>query len=547
MREQTRRSVLRSAAAVGTGIGISATGTAGAAEAQAAGAAQHRLSQEATCPPPLGPMRVGSEDHRYYELVRRGTNARYTGSPDQVRVVGSTEHVEEAVRDAVRGGLRVAVRSGGHCFEDFVDNPEVRMVIDMSGMTAVYFDPEHNAFAVETGATLGEVYRRLYLGWGVTIPGGWCPSVGAGGHVQGGGFGTLSRLHGLTVDHLYGVEVVTVDGGGRVRTVVATREDGDRHRDLWWAHTGGGGGNFGVVTRYWFRSPGAGGSDPARLLPRPPRHVLTFRAAWRWQDLDQAAFTRLMENHGAWVEANSDAGSPAAALHSDLLLMPALLGAPYIMGQVSAESNAERLMRDHLDAISAGTAAYSLTQLRKEVPWLRAAQIGTGEGLTRSHTKMKSAYAKKTLSRDQIKVAFSHMTETDTSRIPGVMTLSTYGGRVGDVAPDATAYAHRGTRFKIGYVTAWASPSDADVFEAGVRNFYRAMYADTGGVPVPDEINDGAYINYPDADLRNPAWNTSDTPWHYLYYKDNYRRLQRVKARYDPTNAFRHSLSIEPA
>ncbi|MDT0547060.1 FAD-binding oxidoreductase [Streptomyces lonegramiae] len=542
MREQTRRSMLRSAAAVGVGtgigIGIPAAGTASATEAP---------GQGATCPPPLGPVRVGSKDRRYYELVRRGTNARFTGSPDHVRVVGSTEHVEEAVRDAVRGGLRVAVRGGGHCFEDFVDNPEVRMVIDMSGMTAVHFDPDRNAFAVETGATLGEVYRRLYLGWGVTIPGGWCPSVGAGGHVQGGGFGTLSRLHGLTVDHLYGVEVVTVDGGGRVRTVVATREDGDPHRDLWWAHTGGGGGNFGVVTRYWFRSPGAGGSDPARLLPAPPRHVLTFRAAWRWQDLDRAAFTRLLENHGAWVEANSDSGSPAAALHSDLLLMPSVLGAPYIMGQVSAESNAERLMRDHLDAISAGTAAYSLTQLRKEVPWLQAALIGTGEGVSRRYTKMKSAYAKKTLSRAQTEVAFSHMTDPDPGRVPGVMTLSTYGARVGDIAPDATAYAHRGARFKIGYVTAWANPSDTDAFEAGVRNFYRAMYAGTGGVPVPDEINDGAYINYPDADLRNPAWNTSDTPWHHLYYKDNYRRLQQVKAKYDPTNAFRHSLSIEPA
>lgn len=217
--------------------------------------------------------------------------------------------------------------------------------------------------------------------------------------------------------------------------------------------------------------------------------MLTFRAAWRWEDLDRAAFTRLMENHGAWVEANSDADSPAAALHSDLLMMPAQLAGPSMMGQVSVESGAERL---------------------------------------------KSAYAKKTLSRAQIEAAFSHLSETDPDRVSGVMTLSTYGGRVGDVAPDATAYAHRGTRIKIGYVAVWPSPSEADAFEAGVRNFYRAVYADTGGVPVPNEINDGAYINYPDADLRNPAWNTSDTPWHYLYYKNNYRRLQRVKAQYDP-------------
>jgi aclacinomycin oxidase len=81
---------------------------------------------------------------------------------------------------------------------------------------------------------------------------------------------------------------------------------------------------------------------------------------------------------------------------------------------------------------------------------------------------------------------------------------------------------------------------------AWVRGLYRDVYAATGGVPVPDEVNDGSYINYPDTDLADPAWNTSGVPWSTLYYKDNYRRLQRVKARWDPRNVFHHALSVQP-
>ena len=71
------------------------------------------------------------DDPRYADLVRRG-NRRFVGRPDEVRVVGSTEQVVAAVQDAVRTGRRVAVRGGGHCFEGFVDDPAVRMVIDLS-------------------------------------------------------------------------------------------------------------------------------------------------------------------------------------------------------------------------------------------------------------------------------------------------------------------------------------------------------------------------------------------------------------------------------
>jgi FAD/FMN-containing dehydrogenase len=86
------------------------------------------------------------------------------------------------------------------------------------------------------------------------LPGGIGTGVGMGGHVTGGGFGPLSRLYGQMSDHLYAVETVVVDENGKAKAVTATREEDDPHRDLWWAHTDGGGGNFGVATKFWFRS-----------------------------------------------------------------------------------------------------------------------------------------------------------------------------------------------------------------------------------------------------------------------------------------------------
>src|SRR6185437_15568798 len=99
-----------------------------------------------------------------------------------------------------------------------------------------------------------------------TIPAGMCPTVGIGGHCTGGGYGFLSRQHGAVVDHLEAVEVVVVDRSGTARTVRASRDPADPDHDLWWACAGGGGGNFGIVTRFWFRSPGATGADPGGLL-----------------------------------------------------------------------------------------------------------------------------------------------------------------------------------------------------------------------------------------------------------------------------------------
>jgi aclacinomycin oxidase len=498
----------------------------------------------------VGADKVGPDDPRYADLARRGFNKRFAGKPDYVRLVGSTEQVVGAVQDAVREKLRVAARSGGHCLEGFVADPAVRVVIDTSLMTGVSYDPEMAAFAVEAGTTLGETYRKLFLRWGVTIPAGESPDLGVGGHVLGGAFGFLCRQHGLAADHLYGVEVVVVDEAGTARSVVATREPSDPNRDLWWAHTGGGGGNFGVVTRYWFRSPGARGTDPALLLPKAPDSVLTFRVGWSWEDLDEADFTRLLRNFGEWSERNGGADSPYAKLFSTLFLRRRQYGRVELKGLSTAGAEAERLFEEHLAGINDGIGASLIRDVERS-SWLAFA-LNPFPELFRAGTenvlfKGKDAFLRKSFTDRQIEVAHHYLTRTDHDVPGGMLALATYGGRVNTVAPDATASAQRDSILTTAYVVGWGDPQDETRSLAWVRAFYRDMFADSGGVPVPGDVCDGAMINHPDVDLADPEWNTSGVPWHALYYKDNYPQLQRIKSRWDPRNVFHHALSIRPA
>ena len=498
----------------------------------------------------VGPHKVGPEDPRYVHLAHRGFNRRFRGRPEYVRLVGSTADVVEAVQEAVGAKARVAVRSGGHCLEGFVADPAVQVVIDTSLMANVAYDAERRAFVVEAGATTGETYRKLFLGWGVCLPAGESPDLGMGGHVLGGAFGFLCREHGLAADHLYGVEVVVVDESGTARSVIATREPSDPNRDLWWAHTGGGGGNFGIVTRYWLRSPGAEGDDPAHLLPRAPESILVFRVGWNWSDIDERAFTRLLRNFGEWCEKNSEAGSPFARLFSLLFLRRRQSGVIEMKGLSTAGADAERLFDAHLAAVTEEVNAPFTRQVQR-MSWLGFALdplpelFGGPKGGVL--VKVKDALLRRRLTDGQAAVAYEYLTRTDHDVPGGMLGLATYGGQVNAVAPDATASPQRDSIVDLACTAGWGDPNDEARTMAWVRAFYRDLFAETGGVPVPGGVADGAMINHPDVDLADPEWNTSGVPWSTLYYKANYARLQRVKARWDPLDVFHHALSIRPA
>ena len=490
--------------------------------------------------------RIGPGDARYGAVVGKRFNKRFSASPDYVCVVRSTEQAVAALEEAVREGRRVVVTSGGHCLEGFVSDPEVRVILDVSAMKRVYHDREMGAVAVEAGATVGETFRALFDNWGVVVPLGEYPGIGIGGHVVGGAFGFLCRQLGLAADFLHAVEVVTVDGRGRANRVVATSRASDPHRELWWAHTGGGGGNFGIVTRYWFRSAGASGDDSARLLPRAPESVTTFRAEWEWGDFDRLSFARLVRNHGTWCERNSGADSPYASLWALLELHRRQFGKIVVRGMSTAADAGQQLM-DHLGALSEGIVAPKPAEMAR-MSWLEFALNPFPDMFAMPpggvSVKVKDALLKQRFNDRQIDVAFEYLTRTDHDVMGGMLGLMTYGGRINTVASDATASAQRGSILDTACTTGWLDPGDEARNLAWVRAFYRDLFAAGGGVPAPGEACEGSLINHPDVDLADPALNTSGIPWHTLYYLDNYPRLQRVKAKWDPLDVFRHALSI---
>jgi aclacinomycin oxidase len=506
------------------------------------------VTQDTTHEPRIVSGRTGPDDPRYRAVVDKRFNKRFRATPDYVRLVGSVDEVISAVEEAVAEGCRLVVTSGGHCLEGFVSDPDVQVILDVSPMKRVYFDAHMRALAVEAGATVGETFESLYDQWGVVVPLGEYPEIGMGGHVAGGAFGFLCRQLGLAADYLYAVEVVVVDERGRASKVVATRETSDPHHDLWWAHTGGGAGNFGVVSRQWFRAPESSGDDPATLLPRAPESITTFRAEWNWSDIDQSSFVQLFRNHGLWCERNSAAASPNATLWTLLQPHRQQLGKIVLRGVSTAGAGAERQWRDQLEALGDGVRAPA-AQDTARMSWLEFALNPFPDLFAMPPggvcVKVKDALLKKRLTDRQIAVAYDYLTRTDYDVMGGAFGLATYGGRINTVATDATAAAQRSSILDMACNTGWLDPRDEAKNLAWVRSFYRDLFAESGGVPAPGEAYDGTFINHPDVDLTDPTLNTSGVPWCTLYYQANYPRLQRIKARYDPRNVFRHALSVQ--
>ncbi|MFC0106114.1 FAD-binding oxidoreductase [Kibdelosporangium aridum] len=500
-------------------------------------------------PPPV--VEIKPDDRRYADLQMRGYNRRFVGTPDSVYLVSDTQQVVDVVNQAVRDGKRIAVRSGGHCAEGLIDDPAVEAVIDLSMMDGVGYDADMRAFVVQGGVKLGRLYEVLDMGWGVTLPGGSCPGVGVGGHVTGGGNGVLSRQYGTISDYLYAIEIVVVDADGNANVVVATREQDDEHRDLWWAHAGGGGGNFGIVTRFWFRDPAARGDDPASILPPSPTAYTQVTAVWQWDALDESLFALLVKNFMSWSERNAAPGLPTAVVHGEMAALRKEGGAVMLMGWLdpSAEGSGD-LLEAYLAEVTDGLPEPMMIRQENE-PWLyrvlnipdEAAAVGLDAA--RLRTKIKSAYLRAPLDDDQVSTLHRHLTQPGYEHHAAGVMLATWGGRINEVGPTQTAITQRDSIVLMSFISSWNESADDDKHLAWVRAFYADVFSATGGVPVSNDQTAGCYINWPDTDISDPRFNKSGVHWSALFYGDNYTKLQKVKSRWDPNGIFRHALSIE--
>ncbi len=505
-----RRSVIVGAGAVAAGLAVP----------QVAHAA------DPTTPPPSGKVEnspsvvVASSDPRYGELQLRNWNKLYKANPEYFRIVRTPYQASRAVADAVAAGKRIAVRSGGHGLAGLVEDPANQVVIDFSEMRSVTYDDTREAFCIEPGATLG-----------------------AGGHIIGGGVGALSRQHGLVSDHLHAVEVVHVNAAGEVKTVVATRDAADPNRDLFWAMAGGGGGNFGVVTRFWLRTPNVTSVKPQDQLPKRPQAIMTGRAIWNWADMDQVSFIQLLKNFGTWHEQFSAPGQRGNQLYASLIAPRKEAGKIFVSAQVDPTDPAnEKLLNDFMTALTANVTPRATLINTGRQPWqyttVNAADTAVAMGvLGPPRSRTKGALLRKRYTDEQAALIYTRLTSSTYSHTASSVSNAT--------AENATASVHRSAIMLASVFSCWDVPADDARHETWNREFYRDLFADTGGVPVPNDRYDGCFVNWPDTDLLEPAWNTSGVPWSTLYYKGNYAKLQQVKAKYDPKDLFRHKLSVQ--
>ncbi|MER7754681.1 FAD-binding oxidoreductase [Kitasatospora sp. NPDC097643] len=436
-----------------------------------------------------------------YGTARLGYNRLNDGQlPAAVAQCGSADDVR-ACLDVARGhGIPIAARSGGHSYLGY-SIPARGLVIDLRGMADVRVRPDGTA-EVGAGARLIEVYAALAQA-GRLIPGGSCPTVGVAGLALGGGIGVLTRKYGLTCDRLAAAELVAADS--RLLTASPSQEP-----DLYWALRGGGGGNFGVVTRFDFATAAAPGLT-VFVLRFPAGSVTQVLGAWQ-QWVAGAPYE-------LWASCQISGGTPPGCR-----IVGCWVGDPS-----GVDPLLDRLVR------AAGTTPTSRTVSPKD--YLGAMMFMAGcsnDTVAQCHPTWEGGV----LPRAGF-VAVSRMlgpAPLDPAKATALMAgrtgvsllLDSLGGAVGELAPDATAFPHRDS-----LASAQVYAGATAINEDRVRATVDAIRDGLAGIGAH-----GAYVNYIDATL--PDWGRA-------YYGGNLPRLKDVAHRYDPDGVFAFPQSVAAA
>lgn len=496
---------------------------------------------------------VGRQDPRY-DTLKRGHNARWPVSEadgvQRIELCDNANDLAETLQKIVDAGLRPTVRSGGHCYEDFVSVNPNGVLIDLSMLNSMDAKGSGHRYRIDSGVQLGEAYANLYKRYSVTLPGGSCYSVAAGGHISGGGYGLLSRLYGLTVDWVSAVDILTV---GRDGHVLVRRVDRNHDPDLFRACRGAGGGNFGIITSYYFDD-----------LPKPPQEIVSAYISFSWADMTPERLEMILTTYGDfWERRGSDPDT--WGMFSVLVLSHRSAGRFGMSVQFCNPdgSCSDLKVLDEFLALfhpcksivesssgPAGEQACWGPQMMTHQRWLDVTLAGGGSGPSR-RAKYKSTYMKKSFTKSEAACLFKHMTRT----IPGVnlngsmLLIDSYGGAINrKEMMKQTAIPQRASAMKLQFISYWSNEAEDAGHLQWMNEFYKELYSgpdsdpDHKETPFPGDRYEGCYINYPDKDMLGYSF------WPTLYYGEGnlYPFLQDVKRRYDPHNIFHHAISIRP-
>ena len=438
-----------------------------------------------------GPLLLPTESG--YESARQVFNAMIDRRPAAIARCLGTADVAHAVNFARAHGLRLSVKGGGHnvAGQAIVEGG---LVLDLSGMRAVRVDLRERTLWAQGGCTWADVDRESQL-FGLATPGGLVSSTGVGGFTLGGGFGWLSREHGLACDNLLGAELVTATG----TVLQVSAQD---HPDLLWALRGGGG-NFGVVTSLQFQLHHVG--------------PVVYGGAWFFRR-DRAAelltryaeFARRAPKELTTLVVLLNA-PPAPFLPAEVHGAPMIAFAACYDGSPDAGGAALRPLKEAL-----GTP---VADLMGPIPYTALQSMFDASAPTGRRHYWKSHHL-----RDlDLPTAKSVVRAADTATSPLTeVHLHHLGGRAAEPPAGGSAYSNRSAPFVLNLIAQWTTPGETDANGAWAKDSWERLRVHATG-----EV----YVNF--------LTETEPEEVRAAYAKESLQRLRSLKERYDPEHLFR--------
>ena len=433
-----------------------------------------------------------------YDGARRVYNGMIDKYPALVVRPVDVADVIATVAFAREHDLALAVRGGGHNAAG-LGTCDGGVVLDLCRMKGIRVDPAKRTVRVEGGCTWGDVDHATHA-FGLATPSGIISSTGVGGLTLGGGFGHLSRKHGLTCDNLLSADVVTADG--RLLTASA-----DEHADLFWGLRGGGG-NFGVVTSFEFRL------HPVSTVLGGPIFYPIERAG------DLLRFYREFiagapEDLGAFFGFH--VAPPAPFVPEPLHNVPVALMVVCYNGPLDQGERVIKSIREF------GPPALDLVG-----PLPYPALQGMFDALQPPglHHYWKADFDAE-LTDEMIAIHLEYGPRVPS--VPSLMHLYPLDGAIKRVGSEETAFSYRDANFAHVILATNDDPTPMPGYMQWARDYWSALHPLSAG---------GAYVNFLMDEGQDRVRST---------YRGNYPRLQALKAAYDPTNLFRVNQNIKPA
>jgi FAD/FMN-containing dehydrogenase len=435
-----------------------------------------------------------------YDQARKIWNGSIDKRPALIARCAGVADVISAVKFAQQHGVRVAVRSGGHSFPG-LSVADDAFVIDLSLMKGVRVDPYERTARVQAGVLLGELDRETQA-FGLATPSGIVTHTGVAGLTLGGGIGWIMRKHGLSVDQLRRIDVVTAEG----ELVKATP---DENEELFWGMCGAGA-NFGIATEFEFN-----------LVPVGPT-ILAGPLFWKMEDSAE-----VLRFYREWAADAPDElmtivihrkAPPLPFVPDELHGKPVVMVVPCWIGDFDEGEKFIKPMREFGNKVADACV---------QKPYL-AHQAMLDPGFVPGRWYYFRSFDVPELNDEMIEITAEHSLQIKSPLTS--FPIWQAGGAVSRVSEDATAFGGRNASFtyNIG-----ASTENAEGFaeeREWVRNFWSAL----------EKFHTSVYVNFLAGDEEG------DDRIRAAYGPKKYDRLKALKREWDPDNFFRLNQNISP-